>query len=267
VFCLNFQIFVPHSANDQFRPEPADPPGRMNKKAPVKKGPASAKTGKEIQKSSLFESTPKDFRIGRDILPKRDLSRFMRWPLRIKIQRQKRVLLQKLKVPPAINQFTVAINKNEATHLLKLLNKYKPETDKEKRARMVSEAETRAKQEKVDSKVNPHKMTVGVSAVTTAVEQKRAKLVVIAHDVDPIELVIHLPALCRKMEVPYCIIKSKSRLGQLVHKKTCSTVCLESVRKEDIAELDQLTRNFMASFNNNVGLRKNWGGNVHHKDE
>lgn len=35
----------------------------------------------------------------------------------------------------------------------------------------------------------------------------------IAHDVDPIELVVWLPALCRKMEIPYCIVKGKARLG------------------------------------------------------
>jgi hypothetical protein len=32
--------------------------------------------------------------------------------------------------------------------------------------------------------------------------QSKAQLVVITHDVDPIELVVWLPALCRKMEVP-----------------------------------------------------------------
>ena len=41
-------------------------------------------------------------------------------------------------------------------------------------------------------------------------------MVVIAHDVDPIELVVWLPALCRKMEVPYAIVKGKSRLGAVV---------------------------------------------------
>jgi len=39
-----------------------------------------------------------------------------------------------------------------------------------------------------------------------------AQLVVIAHDVDPIELVVWFPALCRKIEVP-CIVKGKARLG------------------------------------------------------
>ena len=43
--------------------------------------------------------------------------------------------------------------------------------------------------------------------------QGKAQLVIIAHDVDPLELVLFLPALCRKMGVPYAIVKSKSRLG------------------------------------------------------
>lgn len=46
-------------------------------------------------------------------------------------------------------------------------------------------------------------------------EQGKAQLVLIAHDVDPIELVVWLPALCRKMNVPYCIVKGKARLGQV----------------------------------------------------
>ena len=65
----------------------------------------------------------------------------------------------------------------------------------------------------------PQVLKYGLNHVTTLVEQKIAKLVVIAHDVDPIELVCWLPALCRKKDVPYCIIKGKSRLGQLIHQK------------------------------------------------
>lgn len=45
--------------------------------------------------------------------------------------------------------------------------------------------------------------------------QNKAQLVVIAHDVDPIELVVWLPHLCRKMEIPYCIVKGKARLGSV----------------------------------------------------
>merc|ERR1711920_1084669 len=97
----------------------------------------------------------------------------------------------------------------------------------------------------------PQVLKFGLNHVTTLVENKAAKLVVIAHDVDPIELVCWLPALCRKKEVPYCIIKGKGRLGQLVHKKSASCVALTSVQNEDKKELDARMNNFKAQFNEN----------------
>ena len=48
--------------------------------------------------------------------------------------------------------------------------------------------------------------------MTTLIEEQKASLVVIAHDVNPIELVVWLPALCRKMGIPYCIMKGKVSL-------------------------------------------------------
>merc|ERR1719159_1415526 len=102
----------------------------------------------------------------------------------------------------------------------------------------------------------------GLNHVTTLVENKLAKLVVIAHDVDPIELVVWLPALCRKKGVPYCIIKGKSRLGQLVHQKSASCVAITSVRKEDQHELETLIKNFNAQFSDNVEVRRKWGGGI-----
>ena len=60
---------------------------------------------------------------------------------------------------------------------------------------------------------------------------------VIAHDVDPIELVVFLPALCRKMGVPYMIVKGKVHLGTVVHKKTATVVTLQDVKSEDQREL------------------------------
>lgn len=72
----------------------------------------------------------------------------------------------------------------------------------------------------------------GLNHVTKLVEDKKAKLVVIASNVDPIELVIWLPKLCRKNDIPYCFVKSKADLGQLVHQKTATCVALVDVRKE-----------------------------------
>jgi large subunit ribosomal protein L7Ae len=80
----------------------------------------------------------------------------------------------------------------------------------------------------------------GLNHSVALVEAKKASLVIIAHDVDPIELVIFLPALCRKMGVPYVIVKSKARLGTVVHKKTAAVLTLQDVKSEDERELSTL---------------------------
>ena len=80
----------------------------------------------------------------------------------------------------------------------------------------------------------------GLNHIVALIEAKKASLVVIAHDVDPIELVVFLPALCRKMGVPYVIVKGKARLGTVVHKKTAAVVALQDVKSEDQRELANL---------------------------
>jgi len=92
------------------------------------------------------------------------------------------------------------------------------------------------------------------------VENKLAKLVVIACDVDPIELVVWLPQLCRKQEVAYCFVKNKERLGRLVGLKTATAVAITDVRKEDNSELELLIKNYRVAYNDNVESRKTWGG-------
>ncbi len=78
--------------------------------------------------------------LGQDIQPKRDLTRFIKWPEYIRLQRQKVILSQRLKVPPAIAQFSHTLDKNTATQLFKLLDKYRPETKQEKKARLTATA-------------------------------------------------------------------------------------------------------------------------------
>merc|ERR1719409_2117845 len=94
-------------------------------------------------KSALFKKSAKNFRIGGDIVLKKDLVRFVKWPKYVRIQRQKRILLQRLKVPPSINQFSHTVDKNQAAKLLKLLGKYKPETQADKKQRLKAAAESK----------------------------------------------------------------------------------------------------------------------------
>merc|ERR1712038_1446382 len=188
----------------------------------------------------LFEKRPKNFGIGQDIQPKRDLSRFVAWPKYIRLQRQKAILLQRLKVPPPINQFNQTLDRQTATQLFRLLDKYRPESKQEKKTRLMMRAEQRAKGKEDTPTKRPNTVRSGVNTVTTLEEQK-ASLVIIAHDVDPLEIVLFLPALCRKMGVPYCIVKNKARLGRVVRRKTCSCLALCAANPEDRSAMNKLT--------------------------
>ncbi len=54
----------------------------------------------------------------------------------------------------------------------------------------------------------------GTNETTKAVERGLAKLVLIAEDVDPPEIVAHLPLLCEEKKIPYVYVPSKKRLGE-----------------------------------------------------
>merc|ERR1712244_37935 len=209
----------------------------------------------------LFEKRPRNFGIGQDIQPKRDLSRFVRWPKYIRLQRQKAVLQTRLKVPPPINQFSQALDKQTATQLFKLLDKYRPETKQDKKERLRERAEARAAGK--DDKPTKRGPVVrhGVNTVTTLVEKKKAKLVIIANDVDPIELVLFLPALCRKMGVPYCIVKNKARVGRVSRRKTTTCLAITDVDSGDHGSLNKLVETVKTNFNERADeIKRHWGG-------
>merc|ERR1711964_351247 len=211
----------------------------------------------------LFEKRPKNFGIGQDIQPKRDLSRFVLWPKYIRLQRQKAILLQRLKVPPPINQFSQTLDRQTAHQLFELLDKYRPESKQEKKARLRVRAEQRAKGKEDTPTKRPNTVRSGINTVTTLVEQKKAQLVVIAHDVEPIEIVLFLPALCRKMGVPYCIVKSKARLGRVVRRKTASCLALAATNSEHRSTMNKLVEAVKTNFNERADeIRRHWGGGV-----
>jgi len=168
----------------------------------------------------------------------------------------------RLKSPPVINQFSQTIDRNQAQNLLKLLAKYSPETRKEKNARLQSIAEDKKKAKNVEQGPKPAVLKFGLNHVTTLVEEGKAKVVVMAHDVDPIELMCFLPSLCRKKNIPFCFIKGKARLGRLCHTKTATCVALTEINKEDMKDYNTLSANFMAAFNDNIDLKRRWSTGI-----
>ncbi|XP_017367367.1 60S ribosomal protein L7a-like [Cebus imitator] len=225
---------------------------RKGKKAKGKKvTPAPAVVKKQEAKkvvNPLFEKRPKNFGIGQDIQPKQT-SPSVKWPCCIRLQWQRAILYKRLKVPPAINQFAQALDRQTATQLLKLAHKYRPETKQEKQQRLSAQAEKKAAGKGDVPTKRPPVLREGVNTVIPLVENKKAQPVVTAHDVDPTELALFLPALCRKMGVPYCIIKGKVRLGRLVHSKTCTTVAFTQGNLEDKGALAKLVEAIRTNYN------------------
>ena len=57
------------------------------------------------------------------------------------------------------------------------------------------------------------KLKKGVNEVTKVVERGQAKLVIIAKDVNPPEIIMHLPVLCKEKQIPIVLVSSKEELG------------------------------------------------------
>jgi len=54
----------------------------------------------------------------------------------------------------------------------------------------------------------------GTNEATKSIEKGTAQLVVIAEDVDPPEVVMHIPSLCDEKKIPFVYVPSKIELGR-----------------------------------------------------
>lgn len=236
------------------------PKGGKKKKKGGGGGKPAAASKKGSAKVTLFRPKAKNFGVGGDILPKtKSLGRSHRWPKYIRLQRQKKILLERLKIPPAVNVFSKTADKSFAKELFGLFMKYRPETSGEKKRRRRQAAEERAglgtlaerqtwdKTQK--ESVKPLTTKFGLNHITKLIEEKKAKLVLIANNVDPLEIVLWLPTLCTKMDVPFVIVKTRARLGTIVHQRNATCLALTDVRPEDKKTLQTLTQKASEQFN------------------
>ena len=53
----------------------------------------------------------------------------------------------------------------------------------------------------------------GTNEATKAIERGVARLVIVGEDVQPPEIVAHIPALCEEKKPPYIYVKKQSELG------------------------------------------------------
>ncbi|AAR39167.1 NEQ319 [Nanoarchaeum equitans Kin4-M] len=82
------------------------------------------------------------------------------------------------------------------------------------------------------------KIRKGTNETTKAVERGQAKLVIIAENVNPPEIVMHLPALCEEKGVPYVYVPSKEELGKAagINVSAASAAIIDAGEAKDLLE-------------------------------
>jgi len=229
----------------------------------IAKNHAKNELKKTIKKNPLIQKRPRNFGIGQSIQPKRNMYRFVKWPKYVMLQRQKCILKKRLKVPPPINQFTEALDRSTALQVFNLCNKYKPQSKQAKKAALTLRAQKKTDGNPDAPVARKAVLTAGIREVTSSIMQKKAKLVLVAHDVEPIEIVLFLPALCRKLGIPYAIVKGKAKLGKVVRRKTCTCIAFTKIRTEDKPRMDKIIQTVKTNFNERHDeIRKHWGGGI-----
>ena len=86
------------------------------------------------------------------------------------------------------------------------------------------------------------KVRKGTNETTKAVERGLAKLVVIAEDVQPPEVVAHLPLLCEEKKIPYVFVPNKDQIGPAIgiNVSTAAAAVVDAGESQQI--LDQVTQ-------------------------
>lgn len=92
------------------------------------------------------------------------------------------------------------------------------------------------------------KVRKGTNEVTKMIERGLAKFVIIAEDVNPPEVVAHLPLLCEEKGIPYGYVPSKEELGKRLGIKSAASAAIidfgsaESLGKEIIEQIRSLKK-------------------------
>ncbi|BCS90685.1 MAG: 50S ribosomal protein L7Ae [Candidatus Micrarchaeota archaeon] len=69
----------------------------------------------------------------------------------------------------------------------------------------------------------------GANETTKSIERGLSKLTIIAADVSPEEVVMHIPKLCKEKNVAYAFVKSKEELGKAAGLSvSCAAVSIEN---------------------------------------
>ncbi len=89
---------------------------------------------------------------------------------------------------------------------------------------------------------NTGKLKIGTNEATKAIERGIAKLVVVAEDTEPKEVIMHISPLCQEKKIPYASVATKQDLGRAagINIPTAAIAVIEAGdAAKEIAELDK----------------------------
>lgn len=86
------------------------------------------------------------------------------------------------------------------------------------------------------------KIRKGANEVTKAIEREEAKLVVVAKDVSPPEVIQHIPVLCKEKGIPYIEVDSKQKLGAAAGLNVPTATIAITKEGEAQGEIDKLIK-------------------------
>jgi large subunit ribosomal protein L7Ae len=87
------------------------------------------------------------------------------------------------------------------------------------------------------------KIRKGFNEVTKSIERSLAKLVIMAEDVSPPEILFHIPLLCENKSIPYGYIATKKELGNIVRINVGSAaIAIEKLGTNNETVLDNIIK-------------------------
>jgi large subunit ribosomal protein L7Ae len=86
------------------------------------------------------------------------------------------------------------------------------------------------------------KVSKGANETTKQVERGQAKLVVMAEDVSPEEVLAHMPVLCEEKNIPYTYVPSKEELGSSAGLKVGTTAIAIVNPGKDRSGIDNIVK-------------------------
>ncbi|MFW9824826.1 MAG: ribosomal L7Ae/L30e/S12e/Gadd45 family protein [Candidatus Thorarchaeota archaeon] len=87
------------------------------------------------------------------------------------------------------------------------------------------------------------KIRKGMNEVTKSIERVQAKMVIMAEDVSPPEILFHIPLLCEEKGIPYSYLTSKKELGKTARiNVSASAIAIENFGTGNDSILDDVIK-------------------------